>query len=314
LSRGQTTGRVEEALDGLFIEHHGVGTRRHALNVGVPAKAIDRRVAAGRLEIVHRGVLRRPGVPMTFSLRVEAARLAVGDEAVAGRRTAGSLHELVPAREIEIMTTASRRNRPTGFTVIRTNYLPDDHVVPVRGIPTTSVPRTILDLGAVLSESDIRRVVRDALRLRKTSSGALHEVFANACRPGRPGSTVARSTLAGLDLETIPTESELEIAMFETVRGGGFPEPAAQVPVFDGDMYVARPDGAYLDLLVDLEADGYEWHSAKPEWQRDRIRSNRLVALGWVVLHFTWEDAARPAEFLDVLGRTREKRRAQIGG
>jgi hypothetical protein len=305
--------RIEEVLDGLFVEHHGVGARRHALRKGVPAKAIDRRVAGGHLEIVHRGIVRRRGVPVTYALRVEAARLAVGDEAVAGRRTAGSLHELLPAREIEILTTASRRNRPTGFTVIRTNHLPDDQVVPVRGIPTTSVPRTILDLGAVLSEADIRKLVRDSLRLRKTSAGVLRDVFDDACRPGRPGSAAARSTLARLDLERIPTESELEIAMFETIRAGGFPEPAAQVPVFDGDMYVARPDGAYLDLLVDLEADGYEWHSAKPEWHRDRSRSNYLVSLGWVVLHFTWDDVARPAAFLDALGRTLEIRRAQLG-
>lgn len=295
---------IERIVNDLLIEHHSVFARRHAERAGVPHDHLDRKIERGGLEVVHRGVLRRLGTPSSFRHRVEAARLAVGDEAVAARRTAGALHELIPAWEIEILTTANRRTRPGGFTVIRTNYLPDEHVVPVRGIPTTSVPRTILDLGGVLPEPQVRRIVRDALRLRKTSEPVLQEVFGEACRPGRPGSSVARRLLPELGSEAVPTESDLEDEMLETIRRAGFPRTARQLCIYDDDLFVARVDGAYPDLLVALEADGYEWHSAKPEWLKDRRRSNYLVSLGWVVLHFTWEDAARPASFLHALERT----------
>jgi hypothetical protein len=231
---------------------------------------------------------------------------------VAARRTAGSLHELVPSWEIEIMTTANRRARPQGCRVIRTNYLPDDHVVAVHGIPVTAVPRTILDLGGVMPQPQALRVVKDAIRLGKTSEPVLREVFEASCRPGRPGSAVARTLLSTLDISGVLTESDLEDSMIETIRKAGFPKPARQLRVYDEDLFVVRLDGAYEKLLIALEADGYEWHSAKPEWLKDRRRSNHLTSLGWVVLHYTWDDAERPAQFLRALERTMELRRRQF--
>jgi hypothetical protein len=304
---------TERIVNGLLIEHHSVFARRHAIHAGVSDDYLNRRVGSGALEVVHRGVLRRPGTPMSFRQRVEAARLAVGDGAVAARRTAGALHELLAAREVEILTSESRQNRPRGFSVIRTNYLPDEHVVTVHGIPTTSVPRTILDLGGVLPQGVVLRIAKDAIRLGKTSPAVLDEVFQDACRPGRPGSATARFLLAHLDVSEVITESELEDSMFETIRNGGYPKPVRQLRVFDDDIFVARPDGAYRRLLTALEADGYEWHSAKPEWLKDRHRSNFLVSLGWVVLHYTWEDAERPARFLQALGRTIKVRSRLLG-
>ena len=45
-----------------------------------------------------------------------------------------------------------------------------------------------------------------------------------------------------------------------------------------------------------IEVDGYEHHSSPEAFQRDRTRQNRLVALGWTVLRFTWDDVVkRPA-------------------
>lgn len=298
----------ERILNSLLVEHHSAFARRHAVSAGVPEDHLDRKIRSGALEIVHRGVLRRPGTPESFRHRVEAARLAVGEGAVAARRTAGALHQLLSAREIEILTCATRQNRPRGFTVIRTNYLPDDHVVPIHGIPTTSVPRTILDLGGVIPEDAVLRVAKDAIRLGKSSAPVLDEVFRDACRPGRPGSATARRLLGQFQGGEVITESELEESMFETIRLAGFPRPARQLSIYDRDLFVARPDGAYQQLLIALEADGYEWHSAKPEWLRDRRRSNYLVSLGWVVLHYTWEDRDRPAQFLRALERTIEVR------
>jgi hypothetical protein len=206
---------IDGIIDELLIEHHGAFARRHAEDRGVPQSNIDRRIRAGSLEAAHRGVLRRPGTPETFRLRVESARLAVGDEAVAGRRTAAALHGLIPPREVEIMTPAPRRARPSGFTVIRTNFLPDDHVVRVQGIPATSVPRTLLDLGGVLPPRTVKRLCKDAIVRRLTSAPVLETEFREACRPGRPGSAVAREIGAGLESIDTVTESELEDEMSE---------------------------------------------------------------------------------------------------
>jgi very-short-patch-repair endonuclease len=55
-----------------------------------------------------------------------------------------------------------------------------------------------------------------------------------------------------------------------------------------------------VDLLFErervvIEVDGWRSHSGKEAFVQDRRPQNRLVALGYVVLRFTWDDlVARP--------------------
>lgn len=301
-------GWIDRTIDELLIEHNGVFARRDAIEKGVPEKALNRRIRSGALKVVHHGVLTRPGIPEGFRMRVEGARLAVGGEAVAARRTAAALHGLFPSREIEIITTAQRRTRPSGFAVIRTNYLPDEHVVALHGIPATSIPRTLLDLGAVLRPGDVKRIAKDAIVRGLVAPVVLREVLQDSCRPGRPGSAVARVLIREIEDADDPTESDLEDEMFRVIDAAELPAPLRQFRIYRDGIPVCRADGAYPALLIALEADGYEWHSAKPEWLRDRRKQNLLVAMGWVILRFTWEDAHRPATFLRCLKETLEVR------
>lgn len=52
----------------------------------------------------------------------------------------------------------------------------------------------------------------------------------------------------------------------------------------------ARPDLVDVDLGVVVEADSFEWHGSRAALCRDARRYNRLVADGWTVLRFSWED------------------------
>jgi len=51
-----------------------------------------------------------------------------------------------------------------------------------------------------------------------------------------------------------------------------------------------RPDLVDRDLRVILEADSFEWHGDRAALARDTRRYNKLVAAGWIVLRFCWED------------------------
>ena len=53
---------------------------------------------------------------------------------------------------------------------------------------------------------------------------------------------------------------------------------------------VARLDGAYPDRRLGLEFDGQGVHGAVRAIFHDRWRQNRLLALGWTLLRFTWWD------------------------
>jgi very-short-patch-repair endonuclease len=58
--------------------------------------------------------------------------------------------------------------------------------------------------------------------------------------------------------------------------------PALQYEVWDGSSVVARLDGAYPELKVAIEVDGYRYHGHREAQSQDRRRRNRLVELGWV--------------------------------
>lgn len=66
----------------------------------------------------------------------------------------------------------------------------------------------------------------------------------------------------------------------------------------------ARPDLVDRELRLVIEADSFEWHGTRAALKRDARRYNLLVADGWLVLRFTWEDVMfQPDEVRAVLLR-----------
>jgi very-short-patch-repair endonuclease len=51
-------------------------------------------------------------------------------------------------------------------------------------------------------------------------------------------------------------------------------------------------DVAFPAIKLAIELDGRAWHVDRDRFQHDRTRQNRLVAAGWTVLRFTWDDVA----------------------
>lgn len=51
-----------------------------------------------------------------------------------------------------------------------------------------------------------------------------------------------------------------------------------------------RPDLVEKRLRLVLEADSFEWHGGRDALHKDARRYNALVADGWLVLRFSWED------------------------
>lgn len=59
-----------------------------------------------------------------------------------------------------------------------------------------------------------------------------------------------------------------------------------------------RVDLADEDLRLVLEADSFEWHGSRPALRRDCRRYDVLVAAGWRVLRFAWEDVMHDQDFV----------------
>lgn len=287
----------------LASQQYGLLTRSQLKTLGVSNAALYRRVSRGAWERPMEGVF---GVgPPIDSWRRRLLCACLGTQGVASHRAAASLHGLdgFRARDPEVMTTKAPRRAPEGVIVHRTKSLPDADVMERYGIPVTIPTRTLLDLGAVVGASGVRRALEDSFTKHLVTLPRLYQQLRATGRSGRPGTATLRQLLRERGPDDVRTESELERALARLLAAHNYPQPHHQYVVEEAGLYVARVDAAYPDRLLAIEADGYEFHSARPDWLLDRRRQNALVSRGWRVLRFTPEDDSHPRAFLGELAR-----------
>jgi predicted transcriptional regulator of viral defense system len=130
-----------------------LGLVRHAqaVELGMTERQIRYRVESGLWERVSLGVVRLRGAPQSREQALLAACFAIGPEAAVSHRSAATVLGLLRYRESLIEVTTTRRRSPEvrGVTVHRLADLHPRWVEAVDGIPTTTVARTLVDIGAV---------------------------------------------------------------------------------------------------------------------------------------------------------------------
>ncbi len=85
------------------------------------------------------------------------------------------------------------------------------------------------------------------------------------------------------------------------------------VDVSDGHAVIGPVDALHAGLGIVVELDGKRYHGPE-RFQRDRTRDQRLVAMGHVVLRFTWADLEeRPDEVRAIIRRTMSQRARRAG-
>ncbi|MGZ4437206.1 MAG: endonuclease domain-containing protein [Nocardioidaceae bacterium] len=86
-----------------------------------------------------------------------------------------------------------------------------------------------------------------------------------------------------------------------------------QVPIRTRDFSV-QPDLVDEVRRVVLEADSFAWHGSRSALRDDARRYNNLVARGWTVLRFAWEDVMHdPAYVRRVLAAVAARADGQAG-
>ena len=84
--------------------------------------------------------------------------------------------------------------------------------------------------------------------------------------------------------------SDTERRLVDGLRARGIGGWQCNVTVADGAGLIGIVDVAFSAIKLAIELDGRAWHVDRDRFQHDRTRQNRLVADGWTVLRFTWED------------------------
>jgi very-short-patch-repair endonuclease len=270
---GKRSTRGPDALIGEIAgRQHGVVGRRQLERLGLTPGAIDGRLRAERLHPVHRAVYAVGHRPVTRESGWMAAVLLGGPGAVLSHRAAGALWGLRGSIAIDVTAPLKRRPRP-GISFHRGEPPPDERAVR-EGIPVTSVPRTILDLAAVLDVRGIERAINEAEVLRLWDELSLLDMLHRY--PGCRGAKTVRAALDRRSEGPSRTRSELEEVLIAFADDSGFERPETNV-VIEG----LEVDCVWRRQRVIIEVDGWETHKTRAAFERDRERIRKLQAAGW---------------------------------
>jgi len=283
------------AIGALAAAQHGVFSTAQAIAHGLTHRQILRRVHAGEWERVHVGVYRISGAPVTYLQSLRAACLAIGPEAAASHRAAAVLHGVLTYREppVEISTTRLRSPLRERVTVHRLADLESRWVTTVNSVPTTTVARTLVDLGSVARSTTVEAAFDRAIGRRLVTVRAVRDALVAVARPGRHGVGPLRPMLEARLASSLPA-GVAEARLASLLRKANLPPAVPECEVLDEHGgFVAVVDFGYPGQRLAVEIDGYEAHSTLRSFQHDRARDRLLSSVGWLAIHFTWWEVDR---------------------
>jgi len=279
---------VERELARLAGRQHGVVTRQELLSAGISASGIDRRLRKGALLLVHPGVFRVGHRAPSLEANYLAAVKACGGEALLSGRAAAYLLGLMKGKPPppEVITTSRRRIRGIRTRRCR-NVDPRDRTT-FHGIPVTTVPRTLVDLAAVLSPADLARACHEAGIRYRTTPRHVDGVLAR--RPRSPGAAKLRAVMSGDEKVTL---SALERAFLDKLRAEGLPLPETN-RVAGG----RRVDCRWPEQRLTVELDSYRYHHSRHAWEQDRQRAREARARRDEFRPYTYGDVFEDDRFM----------------
>lgn len=204
----------------------------------------------------------------------------------------------LPLDRVHMTRDRINGGRKSKQLVVHSSRIEPDEITIVNGIRVTTPARTVIDIAR--SESFEQSVViADAfLRQGLTTTDELRSHLLRARY--RPGCRKAAQVVAFADGRSESVgESRSRVALYR----GGLPTAELQARVFtDDEICVGRVDFLFADLGVVGEFEGkVEYQSelrgaSMPEQvvAAEKIREDRLRALGWMVVRWTWNNLDHP--------------------
>jgi hypothetical protein len=157
-----------------------------------------------------------------------------------------------------------------------------DEIVRMRGLSSTTIHRTLLDLCARMSPVEALVAIDMAFVAELTDKATLRHYAETA--KGRRG--VAR--LKSLAEIAAPAESPMETRLRWLLVNAGLPTPEVQTDLYDreGEL-IGRADLYYPSAHLVIEFDG---GNHRDRLITDNRRQNSLISAGYRVLRFTSSD------------------------
>jgi very-short-patch-repair endonuclease len=222
----------------------------------------------------------------SLEARFTAAVQACGPGSLLCGRAAGYLLYLLkrPPSLPEVLT--ARHRRPSEVSVHRCRSIDRRDATTWRGVPVTTVPRTLVDLAAVLDPPDLARTFHEAVVKHHIKPDAVERVLRR--RHNWPGARDLRSVIWGDEPVSL---SRLESSFIAAVRRARLPLPETN----------QLADGRYVDCRwrgqrLTVELDSYRYHGTRHAWEQDHEREREARARGDEFRRYTWRDVAEDPE------------------
>jgi predicted transcriptional regulator of viral defense system len=295
--RRQSGARIDRLVGEVAATQHGLITLAQLRGIGVSSKMVESRVRRGFLIRVYRGVYAVGHRLITLEARWLAAVFACGDGALLSHRSAAALHRIRRSSSPKIDVTApTRRGYGLPHLVVHraTTLVPVDRDL-VRGIPVTSLPRTIIDLGTCIPETAVEYAIHQAERQRKLKPAHVHEILDRL--PGVNGTAAVRKIVGrpGHDLDA-RTRSSWELRFLEICRSFEVPEPRVNqwIPL-DVPAGGLEVDFCWPQHRLVVEVDEDAGHRTIRARRNDPQRDAALRTSGWRVIRVAEEQFTNPA-------------------
>jgi Transcriptional regulator, AbiEi antitoxin/Protein of unknown function (DUF559) len=275
-SRGLRQRDAPPSWDALIAEiarrQYGLITIWQLTAIGLTSGAVTYRVRTGRLHRIHRGVYAVGHARLSQDARWMAAVLWAGEGSGLSHLTA-AVHMNAWRRRLDgIDVISPRRRHPVPG--IRTHWARnlDPHDLTIhRGIPVTTMARTLVDLTDVLTEHQLANVIHEAAFRNRFSEPATRAAMARA--PGRRGLRELERALEAHASGSAGTKSDLE-DQFLAQLPADLPAPlvnaGVQTPTKQLEVDLVWPD---LKLCIEVDGPGH----ARPRTQREDAERERLL-------------------------------------
>jgi very-short-patch-repair endonuclease len=187
-----------------------------------------------------------------------------------------------------------RRGRLDGVRIRETTTLRPDDVRERSGLAVTTEPRTIGDLGDVLTPHQLANVIHEAGHWHRPPRAAIEDVI--AAMGTRRAVTVARRALVLIDDGSAGTRSFLEDAFLDWLGRNDRMEPWVNrhVALVDGSLEV---DFHWPGSGLCVEVDG-SGHARTRTQVEDRARVERMLRSGLEVIRLTAAEVRAPSRAL----------------
>jgi len=176
------------------------------------------------------------------------------------------------------------------------------HVEAIKGLPVTTVARTLFDLAAVAGEERLGRSMDDAHVSGLCRVADVQALYEELRRRGKRGMKRLGELLALRGPGYVPPESVLERKLLTALDDPRLPTPVRQYELPWRERAHERVDLAFLDQQIIVEGDGRRWHTRMDQMAADRRRDREALNHGWRPYRFVWEEITQdPAMVCDTI-------------